>query len=194
MYNNIVFDNLSYKESVDKIVNINEEICEFWSNARGWAPIDAADLLSDSRLDWLVSLSYSLYRWEYEPVSESRNGDLILAWTNLGALVEGSMKVFLSVYYEDYIKDTNIIKNYGENIDPDSAMFNRLIIFFNKSIWTNDEKEERNKWLELIRDRRNAIHAYQHKDIEDFNAFHKQVKQFVGFLYDINSRLPYPDM
>src|SRR5699024_10742019 len=122
------------------------------------------------------------------------NGDLILAWTNLGALVEGSMKVFLSVYYEDYIKDTNIIKNYGENIDPDSAMFNRLIIFFNKSIWTNDEKEERNKWLEIIRDRRNAIHAYQDKDIEDFNAYHKHVKQFVGFINDINSRILYLDM
>lgn len=193
MYNKITFKDLSYKESVDKIVEINKKIYDFWSNAYGWAPSDAADLLDASRLDWLVSLSYTLYNWEYDSSKEAQQGNLILAWVNLGALVEGSMKVLLSVYYENYIKDTNKIIRKGKEAKPDTVTFDRLITFFNKSVWTKEEKAERNEWLTLIKDRRNTVHAYQDRDIDDLGSFHEQVKQFVCFLNDINSRLPYPD-
>lgn len=62
IFNRRTFEVLSYSEIVDKIVKLNEYIQSFWSKAEGWAPIDAANLLSKSRLDWLVSLSYSLYK------------------------------------------------------------------------------------------------------------------------------------
>lgn len=193
MYNKIEFNNLTYRESVDNIVEIYKQINAVWSNASGWAPPDAAELLEVSRLDWLVSLSHSLYNWEFESAKEAQQGNLILAWVNLGALVEGSLKLFLSVYYEDYTDDVNAILKKGKTLNPDGVYFDRLIHFFKKSVWTEDEREERTKWLDSIRDRRNAVHAYQDRPLDDLSSFHKQVNHFVPFLIYINSRLPYPD-
>lgn len=186
-------NDLSYEEVVDKIVNLNKYVNTFWGSAQGWAPDSAADLLSKSRLDWLLSLSYSLYKWENDPSDEHYNGDLILAWVNLGALTEGAMKLFLSVYYEDYLADTNIIKKYGKDIDPDAAMFDQLRKFFVKSIWNNDNNHHFNIWLNLIQQRRNAIHAYKDRDIEDFVDFRTQVRNFLEFLMYILQKLPIPD-
>ncbi|GGA50217.1 MULTISPECIES: hypothetical protein [Bacillaceae] len=126
MFSRRTVEDLSYLETVDKIVELNEHIRSFWSKSQGWAPIDAANLLSKSRLDWLVSLSHSLYKWEEDPSEKAKHGDLILAWANLGALVEGSMKFFLSVYYESYKVDNNSIMQRGQQVEPDGTMFNGL--------------------------------------------------------------------
>lgn len=88
----------------ERIIAKNSDIAGFWSNASGWAPQDAAELLSRSRLDRQVSLSESLARWTTGPHPLS-DGDLILAWANLGCLVEGTLKLFLAVYYQDYQAD-----------------------------------------------------------------------------------------
>lgn len=186
-------NDLSYEEVVDKIVNLNNFVKEFWSSAQGWAPNSAANMLSNSRLDWLLSMSHSLYKWEEDPSGKSYNGDLILAWVNLGALTEGAMKLFLSVFYEDYLADANIIKQRGQDIDPDGAMFNGLRNFFVKSIWNNDETHHFNTWLELIQQRRNAIHAFRDREIESFFDFREQVKKYLEFLIYILEKLPIPD-
>lgn len=192
MENNSI-DSLSYTEVVDEIIKANERIHMFWSQSEGWAPSEAAALLSKSRLDWLVSLSYSLHKWDQDPLRRMYEGDLILAWSNLGALVEGAMKFFLSVFYEDYRKDDNIIVQWGKEIDPDGGMFNQLREFFYVSIWDVTVREEKNDWLRSIQRRRNAIHAYQDKDIGDFNSFRKEVAQYLLFLLELESRVPYPD-
>lgn len=187
-------DDLSYKKTVDKIIELNEHIRTFWSAPQGWAPIAAANLLSAARLDWLVSLSYSLNRWENDPNKEALYGDLILAWSNLGALVEGSMKFFLSVYYEDYKSDINKIIQRGKEIDPDMAMFNELRRFFEMSIWSQSERQDKNDWLAEIQGKRNAIHAYRDRQINDFGFFRNQVKKYFVFLIGLLERVPYPDV
>jgi hypothetical protein len=194
MYKRRTLEDLSYKETVNKIVELNNHINSFWSSAYGWAPIEAANLLSKSRLDWLSSLSHSLYKWEKKSIVDAEQGDLILAWCNLGALVEGTLKFFLSVYYENYTSDINIIVKRKKEIDPDGAMLNDLREFFKKSVWTNDEREEKNNWLELIQNRRNAIHAYKDREIDNFDFFRLQVKNYLGFLMDLLGRVPYPDV
>src|SRR5277367_5623413 len=93
-------EKMDMKEVVLKIVRLNKGLAVFWGNSEGWASIDAANLLSRSRLDWQVSLSESLRYWIGE--DKLSDGDLILAWANLGSLVEGTMKLFLSVFYDDY--------------------------------------------------------------------------------------------
>lgn len=186
-------NDLSYEEVVDKIVNLNNYVKDFWSSAHGWAPNSAANLLSISRLDWLLSLSHSLYNWEEDPSDKSYNGDLILAWVNLGALTEGAMKLFLSVFYEDYLADANIIKQRGQEIDPDGAMFDGLRNFFVKSIWDNDGNHHFNTWLKLIQQRRNAIHAFRDREIESFFDFREQVRKYLEFLIYILEKLPIPD-
>lgn len=193
MFNGRTIEDLTYKETVDKIIELNEHIKSFWSSAHGWAPIEAADLLSKSRLDWLVSLSHSLYKWETNSQNESESGDLILAWANLGTLVEGSMKFFLSVFYNDYKNDINALKRSGKQVDPDGAMFNGLRTFFENSVWLVTECKDKNDWLIKIQMKRNAIHAYKDRDIEDFKSFKLQVNKYLSFLIDLLERIPYPD-
>ena len=77
------------KEIVEHIIKKNREITNFWSGAHGWAPKEAAALLARSRLDLQVSLSETLFLW-LDP--SDHPGRIRLAWTNIGALVEGSLK------------------------------------------------------------------------------------------------------
>lgn len=100
-----------------RIATLTRNIMTFWSSANGWAPIDTANLLSRSMLEWQMSLAQSLTRW---PSTDS-TGDLILAWANLGALVEGQLKLFLCVFYDDYKRDVDGIVRKMERIDPDTA-------------------------------------------------------------------------
>ena len=193
MFKQRTVEELSYLETVNKIIELNEGIQSFWSQSQGWAPTEAAVLLSESRLDWLVSLSHSLYKWEKNPDKEAYEGDLILAWSNLGALVEGAMKFFLSVFYEDYKSDANAISQWGKQVNPDGAMFNGLRKFFMGSIWSDAERKIKNNWLEEIQEKRNVIHAYRDRDIKDFTYFREQVKEYLLFLMDLLDRIPYPD-
>lgn len=108
---------------LDRIVSKNEGIAAFWRDALGWAPLEAAELLSRSRLDWQVALSHTLALWfprsGADPSDAAAPGRLILAWVNLGALVEGSLKWFLSVYYDAYRKDIAALRaKAGALMDP----------------------------------------------------------------------------
>ena len=64
----------------------------FWKEAHGWAPIEAAELLNKSMLEWQGSLAEQLSVW----CGTLTDGQLILAWANLGALVEGQMKLLFT--------------------------------------------------------------------------------------------------
>src|SRR5205823_4955445 len=91
-------------EVVDEIIRVHAQIASDWKNVRGWAPDTAADLLESSRLDWLESLGRSLRLWTTaSPDEKEHDGQLILAWVNLGSLVEGLLKFFLSVWSEAYL-------------------------------------------------------------------------------------------
>jgi hypothetical protein len=103
----------SPSEIIDRIESLNRKLAQFWKAAHGWAPIEAAGLLSKARLDWQVSLSSSLRLWLRDPPNALSDGDLILAWANLGALIEGTLKLFLSVYYNDFQADVENLKAAG---------------------------------------------------------------------------------
>jgi len=180
------------EETVNRIINLNEGLRQFWTNADGWAPIESAQLLSKSRLDWQVSLSRSLKIWLSECSPEDENGRLILAWTNLGSLVEGTLKLFLSVWYHDYKKDVEAIKKKGELVGPDSLELEPMRQFFKRSIWTKED-EDWDIWIFKIQQRRNAVHAFKSRDIGTFDEFFDDVRRYLIFLRYINSRLPYPD-
>jgi hypothetical protein len=180
------------KEVINRIIKLNEGLRQFWRKADGWAPVEAAKLLSQSRLDWQVSLSNCLNRWR--SISKNDEGALILAWANLGALVEGSMKLFLSVYYKDYQKDIDAFKDKKKSklIDPDILELERLRVFFSKKkIWRQGESWD--KWILHIQQRRNAIHAYKHREIGSKKEFLEDVRKYYQFLKFINNSLPYPD-
>jgi hypothetical protein len=184
-------DEKSVESVINDIITLNEGLRSFWIKADGWAPIEASQLLSKSRLDWQVSLSRCLKIWIPELHSENNNGQLILAWANLGSLVEGTMKIFLSVWYHNYKHDIEAIKTNGNLVSPDSLQMEQMRQFFRKRIWT-DGDHDWDSWILKIQQRRNAVHAYKDRDIGNFEEFFIDVRKYREFLRHINDQLPYP--
>jgi hypothetical protein len=178
---------------IQRITAKNDGIAQFWSRPQGWAPLDAAQLLSKSRLDRQVSLSRTLELW-VEPAARvgapDADGRLILGWANLGSLVEGSLKWFLSVYYEDYKKDINAIRNKMGVKDPDAITLEPLRQFFERSVWV--ASDEWDTWISVVQQRRNAIHAYKNSELGTLDELESSIRYYSEFLDDLDSRVPYP--
>lgn len=182
---------------VAHIQKLNDGLRQFWSNADGWAPESAAELMSKSRLDWQVSLSRSLRHWIVDPPDSLEEGDLILAWANLGSLIEGSIKLFLAVFYEDYKNDLVILKQTKawhskkkKLLDPDGLPFDVLIDYCEKAaLFDNDDLA----LFRLVQLRRNAIHAFKDRPIGTGIELLSAIKSYLTCVRAINERLPYPD-
>lgn len=182
----------NYYQDIDDIRTVHNHWNDFWGNG-GWARGDAANLLAQSHLDWLVSLVDCLAIWARDDkATELSAGALILAWTNLGSLFEGSMKFFLSVYKSDYDKSP-VVGRKQKPLDPDVLMLDGLRQFFSRHVWTNSQKKQWNKVLEKIRDHRNAIHAYRHRDLGTFPEFGETVHHYLCFILELENQIPYPD-
>jgi hypothetical protein len=187
----------SIEDAIARIQALNEGLRQFWSQANGWAPEEAATLMSKSRLDWQVSLSKSLRHWIYDPAAGIEDGDLILGWANLGSLIEGTLKLFLAVFYEDYKNDLETLKTtqawHKKNqvlLAPDCLTLDTLIDYVGKaSLFTSDEIE----LCKLVQSRRNAIHAFKHKEIGTGPELHVAIKDYLMMLRATARALPYPD-
>jgi hypothetical protein len=159
----------------------------FWKHSAGWAPSEASALLDRSMLDWQSSLAASLSRW----TDATSPGDLILAWANLGALVEGQLKLFLCVYYHDFASDVEGIKRRGQRLEPDVCVLNQLREFFVERIW--DAGTNWNPYVQLVQTRRNAIHAFAPHEIGTFEEWVEALRTHLAFVRDVGGGLPYPD-
>lgn len=194
-------------EIINRIIKFNEELASFWSSSQSWAPLESAQLLSKSRLDWQASLSRVLKLF-LDTEIRKESGALILAWSALGSLTEGTMKLYLSVWYTNYKDESlrNDIKNIknkkGELIDPDSLDLEQLKAFFSKRIFTEETRKIWRKegetdwidWIQFIKDKRNAIHSFQNREIADFNIFFHNVRLYLQFLRILAGDFPYPDV
>lgn len=186
---------MNVTEIMNDVIRINAWLAEFWSKkAYGWASESSVELISKSRLDNQVSLSLTLRIWlENEKWdTKSENGRLILAWANLGALVEGTLKLFLSAYYEDYRIDSHAHRNNKNNKlqEPDTLTLEKLRVFFNKrELWS----KECDEYVQNIQNKRNAIHSFQDKDIGNFGEFYKSLLEYLAMIDVFNLELPYPD-
>lgn len=173
-----------------RIERLTTDMMSFWKDAHGWAPADAASLLSRSMLEEQASLSSSLARW----LDSTSPGDLILAWVNLGVLVEGQLKLLLSVYLDDFKSDSaQLLDDNGKRIygnRPDKLMLNRLKKFCETQVW--DASDPWYDYVTRIQTRRNAIHAFQYKDIGTYEEWRYELTEHLKFLEYVNLLLPYP--
>lgn len=188
----------SYDHTVACIEVIQTGLSEFWKSAHGWAPVNAADLLDKSRLDWLPSLASTLRHWSKD--GDLSAGELILAWANLGSLLEGSLKLFLAVYLVDYENDSEMLKSLGVTYSkgskkgslkpPDELTLEPIRQFCEKrNILTSEHIE----FVGLLQNRRNLIHAFKDKPLGTTADFRKSVSIYLIFIADLATRLPYPD-
>ena len=184
---------LTPTETVAAIAATNWRIAEFWKRAHGWASIEGAQLLSAARLDWQVELSHTLAKWLEPPAAATAHAELILAWANLGALVEGTMKWFLSVYYHNYQQSIGALRNkLGDVRAPDSLSLEPLRVFYKQHVWA-DKTDRWDSWILHIQQRRNAIHAFRDRDLGDHSEFIDDVSTYWDFLAELNARVPYPE-
>jgi hypothetical protein len=190
-------DAMAIAEVVDRVETLDQGIAKFWSKSDGWAPVAAAGLLGKSRLDWQASLSGSLRLWIREPPNALTPAELILAWGNLGSLVEGTIKTLLSVWYETYKADIDNLKkaNASDNAKQTSHAPDRLGLekLRNYCKIKGLLGAEGDALVELVQQRRNAIHAFKDRPIGDGVEFQKAVRSYLALLRAINGRLPYPD-
>lgn len=186
-----------YESHVADIVTIQAGLADFWSDAHGWAPADGAALLASARLDWTPSLARTLHRWA-EPVNLP-DGDLILAWANLGSILESSLRLFLGVYITDYNNSADDLialqavqkkgPNAGQHHPPDELMFEKIRQFVTKKeIFPAEDLG----LIGHIQSRRNAIHAFNNREIGSAEEFRAAVSSYRRFIANLAYRLPYP--
>lgn len=191
---------LSIDEVVTHIVELNASLAKFWSDCRGWAPVDVVETLREARLDRQLSLSECPRYWAVSP-SECvlSDGQLILAWTNLGSLIEGTLKLFLSVYSDDYKASVHACKERkgtkkGQIAEPGTLTIQPLRDFCNKTEqWGKHGTPDWDPFLESVQYRRNAIHGFNSRDVGDIQQLVDAIRNYLEFAHDIAGRLPYPD-
>lgn len=175
--------------AIDKIIRVTKAQEQFWSRSHGWAPSAAADLLADARLDRQLSFTHTLHDYLAPFPPEAAEARQILGYTTLRSLCEGELKLFLSVWFEDYCKDQHAV--YGRKqalVSPEDIAFDRLILLYGEN---GDAKFE--PFLRRIQQRGNAIHHFRDRDIGTQAELIADIVEFKEFLLAVNAQLPYPD-
>ena len=186
-------DTIDLESAISEIIASNERIQKFWTEeASGWSPTATADMLENSSMDRLVSLSHSLRLWTDPCADEDREGRLILAWANLGILVEGSMTWFLCVFESDYAKQPMKTRT-GFDLRPNRLRFEEMCRFFSEHVWIDSQRAEWDDWLAKVRSFRNAVHAFIHRDIGNWNDRQDAVVRYHAFIGELDGRVPYPE-
>ena len=178
-------------EIIDKIVSITEQKLTIWNDVFGYAPISAAIKLDKAMFSWMKSLTYTLRMWLQQATLgdlDMSEGELILAYANLGALVESWLKFFLSVYYLDYRQNPCIKR--GKTIEPEDLELEDLKQYCRGILWTETAQDSMFQWVEKVQHRRNAIHSYKYRNIGTATEFLEDVTQYYFFLQTILTHLP----
>ena len=147
-----------------------------------------------ARFDRLVSLSGTLRYWAKWPMTE---GELVLAWVNLGVLLEGTLKGFLTIYQHDFVRDVdrhlsvNALHKKGSKAGflkhPGELKPEDLINYFSaQELLTKDEIKAARK----IRDNRNVVHVLLDKHLGEQAEFVKSVEEYRSIQLKLYHQLP----
>lgn len=175
--------------SLEQIRSKTKATIQSWSEACGLAPEAVTGKLDAAMLDWMSDLTNSLDIWVAKSL-DMTDGELILAWTNLGALVECWLRFFYCVYYEDYMKNPKLGKK-GKPLEPDDkAMSFDYLIQYSKGILWDNLQDPLCLWVYKIQHYRNAIHAFSYREIGHPSDFILDIEQYSLFVDEVIDRLP----
>lgn len=180
------------EKTVDKIYNLTKSKFESWKNHNGYAPVEASTKLNRVMLDWIIELTKTLEIWETKGNSMT-DGELILACANMGALVESMMKFVLSVYILDYNKEP-LFDREGNLIPPEKLKFENLKVYCFDKVWNDNYYEEKypniKEWVGSIQRKRNAIHAFNNKEIGRPIDYYNDIENYWMFINMVFNTLP----
>ena len=175
---------MNEKYEVLKIQTMNTAL--IWKNIHGIATDATAKKLDIAMLDWMSSLTDALQIWIEKGYSMS-DGELILARTNLGALVESWLKLFYCVFYEDYLRNPKT--NKKGIVEPETMKFEDLKNFSVGILW-DDRQNEEYIWVAKVQDQRNAIHSFKWREIGTAAELLADIDTFCDFVDNILSHFP----
>lgn len=158
-----------------------------WKESRGISPNSVADKMESAMLRWMSELTDALDIWIEKGISMTE-GELILARTNMGALVESWLKFFYCAFFEDYLKNPKF-DNKGKIIEPNKMKFESLKEFSTGILWET-EQDSLYVWVDKMQHYRNAIHAFNYRDIGSAQEFVADIDTFYQFVEAILDRLP----
>lgn len=174
---------------IQKIVRVSEALRRFWSNSGGWAPERATNLLAEARLDRQVSFANTLCEYFEQIPDESLDAKIILGYATLRGMCESTIKLFISVYVEDYLRDADVILNRrGVAVLPKDIKFDRLISFYLRK---GDSSFE--GYLRRVQHRGNAIHHFCDRDVGTLEELRQDIREYKSFITAVSDQLPYPD-
>ncbi|HIF9086025.1 TPA: hypothetical protein ACX6RS_003379 [Photobacterium damselae] len=174
--------------SIQKIIRVTKALNDFWLNCQGWAPGAAYELIKEARLDRQLSFAKTLPDYEVifnEDVAEAKT---IIGYATLRGMSESAIKLFLSAYIEDYLKDPLVKGHNNKVIKPKNIGFDSLI-----SLYVKHGDSSFEDYLKRIQFRGNAIHHFNDREIGNQKELIEDIKMFKNFLLAVNSQLPYPD-
>ena len=169
-----------------KIRTKNNEI--LWKNIHGIATEDTANIMDKAMLNWLTELTNTLEIWINKGLNLT-TGELILARTNLGSIVEFWLRHFYTAYYEDYQNNPITNKNNVAKNAQKDASFDELKKFSTGILW-KDDTDPMYKWVNSIQHKRNAIHSFLYKEIGTPTEFLNDVDFLLDFIKKIENQLP----
>lgn len=178
-------------EVISQIIKVNKHLSDFWGNgAVGWAPDEVSDLLSKARMDRMISFSYRLNDILRTVDDEEAEAQLITSWATLGALIEGALALFFTVWRNDYVSNGPRKDKKDKAIEPHKLTFDQL-----KSLMLEHELIDRDShdWINKLQQYRNVIHFFRDKEIGSKEDLHNSVKHYLALLEFIDDCLPYPD-
>lgn len=175
--------------SLEQIRSKTKATIQSWSETCGLAPEGVTDKFDAAMLNWMNDLTDSLDIWIAKSL-DMTDGELILAWTNLGALVECWLRFFYCAYYEDYMKSPKLGKK-GKPLEPDDkAMTFDYLIQYSKGILWDSLQDPLYLWVCQIQHYRNAIHAFSYREIGHPSDFILNIGQYLLFVDEVIDRLP----
>jgi len=172
--------------SLNAINSLTIKTMDEWKDAFGWAPDSAANKLDKAMLRWIKELTSCLEIW-FNKGDSMTDGELILARANMGSLVECWLKFFYCIYCDDYYNNPKVNKN-GVIIEPNNMKLETLKVFSRGILWNTGDDWD--KWIEKAQLQRNAIHAFNFRDIGVSADYLFDIIQYYDFIKLIVERLP----
>lgn len=185
----------SIEETAENIVELTNKKMSAWSDHEGYAPPEASVKLNKMMSNWIISLTETLRIWAKKGTCMT-DGELILACTNIGSLVECMMKFVLCVYVLDYERNP-VLNSNGKVIQPEKLMLDKLKDYCFKNVWDPSLTTlhaplytDMALWVDSIQHKRNAIHAFNKKEIGDAFDFQEDIENYWKFLKMVCDTLP----
>jgi hypothetical protein len=81
----------------------------------------------------------------------------------------------------------------GNDLEANRLSLEEMTRFYRQHIWVDGKREEWHDWLTMVRERRNAVHAFNHREPGTWDAFWRAVVRYHKLIAELDSRVPYPD-